>query len=232
MNEPRVNRENSTMRLILVPALISLGVTLLRLMGEIQHWSPKWFSTETGGTLPSSPYSWVFGITWLAIPFGAYFAVDLSNSVDKVPSLLWRAAWAFAGVVVMYGSARLLFLIPLKFPAILIPIWLFMTIAAALQWLAWPRLFQTLLAYGLAARIPVVIVMFLAMQRNWGTHYDYVGMPPRFTMPLLPRFLWLAFFPQLVFWVGFTITAGSFAGMVVTAILPMRQRATANPPTV
>ena len=41
---------------------------------------------------------------------------------------------------------------------------------------------RTLLAYGLAARIPVAGIMFLAMMGRWGTHYDYVGMPPEFQM--------------------------------------------------
>jgi hypothetical protein len=44
-------------------------------------------------------------------------------------------------------------------------------------------------AYGLAARIPVVVVMFLAMAGNWGTHYDYVGAPEPFQMALWPRIL-------------------------------------------
>jgi hypothetical protein len=46
-------------------------------------------------------------------------------------------------------------------------------------------------------------------------------------MPLLPRFLWLAFFPQLVFWVGFTILIGSVAGVVAAALV--RKRKTRKP---
>lgn len=40
----------------------------------------------------------------------------------------------------------------------------------------WPSLFKTLLAYAVAARIPVVIIMLLAMLGSWGTHYD--ALPP------------------------------------------------------
>lgn len=47
---------------------------------------------------------------------------------------------------------------------------------------------------------------------TWGTHYDYVGMPPQFRMPLLPRFLWLALFPQMVFWTSFTVVLGCASG--------------------
>jgi hypothetical protein len=39
----------STWQLIFVPAIISLGVTLFRLVGELAHWSPKYFDTEVGG---------------------------------------------------------------------------------------------------------------------------------------------------------------------------------------
>ena len=230
MDKSGGNRKTSTLQLIFVPALISLVVTLTRLAGEIRHWSPTWFSSETGGTLPSSPYAWVIGITWLAIPFGAYFGIKLAASAGKAPPVLWSLAWAISGVVVMYGSRFLFRFIPLRFPEILIPVWLFMACAAALQYLAWPALFKTLLAYGLAARIPVVVVYFLAMWANWGTHYDYVGMPPQFSMPLLQRFLWLGFFPQLIFWVGFTITAGSVAGVAAAAVVPTRASASATAP--
>ncbi len=230
MDKPGGNRNLSTLQLILFPALISLVVTLTRLAGEIRHWSPNWFSSETGGTLPNNPYAWVIGITWLAIPFGAYFGIKLAGSAGGAPPSLRSMAWAISGVVVMYGSPFLVRFIPLKFPEILIPVWLFMACAAALQYPAWPALFKTLLAYGLAARIPVVVVYFLAMSADWGTHYDYVGLPPQFSMPLLPRFLWLAFFPQLIFWVGFTITAGSVAGVAAAAVMRKRASAPATAP--
>ncbi len=109
-----------------------------------------------------------------------------------------------AGRVVLFGilglalifCSRFLFAIfPGHFPKILIPLWLCWAAAAAFQFFGWPCLFKTLLAYGLAARIPVAIVMFFAMLRKLGTHYDYVGMPPPFSMPPVPRYLWLALFP-------------------------------------
>jgi serine/threonine protein kinase len=76
------------------------------------------------------------------------------------------------------------------FPQRLIFTWSVMVVAAALQWLGWPALFKTLLAYGLASRIPVVSVMFLAMLGRWGTHYDYRNM---LEMPFWPKFLWMGF---------------------------------------
>jgi hypothetical protein len=42
-------------------------------------------------------------------------------------------------------------------------------------------------------------------------------------MSLIPRFFWLAFFPQLVGWVGFTITLGAVAGILALAISRLSQ---------
>jgi hypothetical protein len=203
-------------RLILVPALISLGVTLVRLTGELLRWSEAWFSTATQGVTPSG-WSWLIGITWLPIPFGAYFAWKLSIS-GRVPrrSLFRTLAWALAAsAVVLLGTW---YRPPLPFPQVLLFIWGSMIPAGALAYRGWPVLGQTLLAYGLAARIPVAAIMFLAMMGNWGTHYDYVGMPPEFQMGLWRGFFWLAFFPQLVFWVLFTLVLGTLSGSL-TALL-------------
>ena len=51
-------------RLILVPAVITLAVTLLRLVGQLQGWSPTLFNRECGfcGAL--------VGIVWL-VPVSA-----------------------------------------------------------------------------------------------------------------------------------------------------------------
>jgi hypothetical protein len=208
-------------RLVMIPALISLAMTLLRLAGELGHWSERWFSTETGGTTPHG-VSWVFGITWLAAPFGIYFALKLIDAQERPASAARAVAIAAVGMIILIGFPYPLSTLQMGFPNVLIVIWLFMAIGGALQYFAWPALFKVLLAYGLAARIPVVIVMFFAMLGNWGTHYDYVGMPPQFAMPLVPRFLWLAFFPQLVFWVAFTIVAGSICGTLAAAFIRIK----------
>src|SRR5215470_11038710 len=66
-------------QLIVIPAVISLYVTLLRLSGELGHWSTRWFSPETGGYIPTG-WNFLIGITWLPLPFGAYFAIKLLRS--------------------------------------------------------------------------------------------------------------------------------------------------------
>src|SRR5215472_9880861 len=62
----------STKRLILVPAIVSLAVTLLRLVGELEHWSKTYFNTGVGGG------GAIIVITWLAPIFGIYFAIRLA----------------------------------------------------------------------------------------------------------------------------------------------------------
>jgi hypothetical protein len=81
-------------------------------------------------------------------------------------------------------------------------------LVAAMSLSTWPTIGQLLLAYALAARIPVLLVMALAIRRNWGTHYD--ALPPDF--PLLAplgRFLWLGLLPQATIWVAFTLAVGT-----------------------
>ncbi len=80
-----LNPDQATRRLILVPAIITLVVTLLRLTGELQGWSPRLFSPEPGGG------GALFGI-WLLVPvFGVYFALKLARA-GQAPQSGWRVA--------------------------------------------------------------------------------------------------------------------------------------------
>ncbi len=227
MPDSKEGLRSDPLRLIFVPAVITLVVTLLRLTGELRHWSERWFSTETGGIVPRG-VSWVVGITWLAAVFGAYFAWRLLRTGQGPRSLGRAALFAVLGIFTFVVTNPIVGLLHsalrIDFPQILIFIWLLWVVAGLLQYFGWPELAKVLLLYGMAARIPVAIVMFFAMLGNWGTHYDYAGMPPQFSMSPVPRFLWLAFFPQLVAWVGFTITLGAVAGTLTAAIFRMNQR--------
>jgi len=62
----------SISKLIIIPAVITLGVTILRLVGELAHWPTPWFSAVAGGGAA------VVGISWLPIIFGPYFALKLA----------------------------------------------------------------------------------------------------------------------------------------------------------
>jgi hypothetical protein len=208
-----------TLRLIRGPFLISIAVTLLRLGGELAHASDRWFSRATGGILPSG-VGVVVGISWLPVLFGPYFLRGLRREVGPAPSERILLL-ALAGVASdLLASRFVLPHLPLSFPPILLAVWACMAAAAALQAAGWPPLFRTLLLYGLASRSVVALVMLLAMVGHWGTHYDYFGMPAPFQMPLVPRFLWLAFFPQLIFWVGHTVILGSLAAGLYGVLTP------------
>ena len=209
------------LRLIWITACLSLAVTALRLLGELRHWAPAWFSSATGGYIPSG-ISWLVGITWLAIPFGAYFGLKLYRGGYGPPALERSIGYGAFGVIVLLACDYLLHPIILKhvsleWPRTTVFLWLYIVIAALLQFSGWSSLSRTLLIYGFAARIPVAIIMFFAFRGHWGTHYDYVGLPPQFQMSFWPAFLWLAFFPQLVFWVSFTVLVGVLSGSIAAA---------------
>ena len=68
------NSRISITRLILIPSVITLFVTLLRLVGELQNWPRALFNRDAGGG------GSIVGITWLALVFGAYFALKLMSA--------------------------------------------------------------------------------------------------------------------------------------------------------
>jgi hypothetical protein len=204
---------------ILIPALVTLGITILRLVGELQHWARAWFKPEAGG-----PWS-IVGITWLAPIFGIYFAIELLRAGEG-PASSWRAIGvALLGWVVMIASLLIArkFIFPHSFKATLLFAWATWALAGGVQSAAWPSLFKVLLAYGYAARVPVALVMFLAFQGHWGTHYD--ALPPGWQSEgPWGDFVWLGFFPQLTLWVGFTIAAGSLFGTLGAATSQLFKR--------
>lgn len=197
---------------------LALAVTLLRLAGERLGWSAEWFSRATTGVVPTR-LSWVVGITWLALPFGVWLALRLVGSHEPPPSSRSALGFALLGAIVFFALGRVVAQLGLGFPSVLLGIWTAAVAGAALAWHGWPALGRRLLVYGLLSRAPVVVVMFLALRGQWGTHYDYVDTPAVRQMPFVPAFLWLAFFPQLVFWVGFTVIEGALTGAAAALLV-------------
>ncbi len=205
------NSPVSISSLILWPAVISLAVTLLRLYGELQHWAKPWFNNAAGGG------GAVIGISWLPFIFGPYFAMRLSKAGLRPSGNLKTILIGFVGIVMVMGGAIVGFSPPIglgKFVAGLLA----MAVGTALQFNPWPVMAKTLIAYGYAARIPVALVMFFAIRGHWGTHYDV--MPPGYAGPttLWGEFAFIGLIPQLLFWVGFTVTVGAFAGGITAAV--------------
>ena len=99
--------------------------------------------------------------------------------------------------------------------------WALAALGAALQFPTWRRLFRVLLAYAYAARIPVAIVMAIATWAGWQSHYS-TAQPGE--SKLLMYFLF-AFIPQLVWWVAFTVIAGSLFGTLAIVVVRGRRGA-------
>src|SRR5215470_4738254 len=130
-------------QLIVIPAVITLCVTLLRLAGELGHWSARWFSPETGGIIPSG-WSWLIGITWLPIPFGAYFAIKLLHTGMAPRNAGTAVMYSLVGVGIMgigyLGVPLALRYLHAQWPRGLVFIWLYMVTAAMVQLPGWYRL--------------------------------------------------------------------------------------------
>jgi hypothetical protein len=209
------------MPLILIPAVITLAVTLLRLVGELQHWSPVLFNPAAGGG--GSPV----GISWLIPLFGIYFGWKL-NARGEGPSSGWKAAGlallAAVGASIVIGAA-----VGMKLP-FLGMLALFAIVswgAIAVAFRGWPALGRTLLAYAFAARIPVAIIMVIAMYGNWGTHYDVAppDQPQVAAMAPLVKWFWIGFLPQATVWIYLTVVGGMIVGGVTAALAGRRSAA-------
>lgn len=202
-------------RLILVPAVITLVVTLLRLVGELQSWSSSLFNRDAGGG------GAVVGIVWLVPIFGIYFALRLAREgagpgkllrafgLVVLALVLMPAAGGVAGAVGLdpFGTATLLVFAVASIVAIVV------------AFKAWPELGRVLVAYGLAARIPVAIVMLVAIFANWGTHYDVPPTPDFPQMAPLVKWFWIGFLPQMTVWIAFTVVVGMLFGLIAVAIV-------------
>src|SRR5262245_7001090 len=166
--------------LIAVPAGITLAVTALRLAGEMLQWSPRFFSREAGGGLA------VVGIAWLVPLFGIWFALKLKHAGVPQPSVGRGVAITLAALVA--APAIGLVAVPLGFgPVGQVVLFCLGSLASiAIGRMAWPALGRVLLAYGLAARLPVVLVMLFAMLGRWDSHYALPrpDFPPMNPLPL------------------------------------------------
>jgi hypothetical protein len=204
-----VTRSVPVGRLILAPAVITLVVTVLRLIGELMNWSPGLFNKQAGGAFA------IVGIVWLVPVFGVYFAVKLLD-LGHAPASAWRVlGYAVVALAVPVALSMLTHALHLGQSAVFLALVEGAIVSLLIAMRGWPALGRTLFAYGLAARIPVAIVMLFASLKNWGTHYDAApaGFP---TMEPLTRWFLIGLLPQVTVWVSFTVVIGAlFAGFTV-----------------
>jgi hypothetical protein len=211
----------STRKLVLVPAAISLGVTLLRLLGELQGWSPRLFSREPGGGFA------LVGISWLVPIFGAWFGWKIARA-GAVPGLGRALGLTVVALVLMPAlgfAAHAAGLAEVSFGTFALYV-VGAIVGAVLVFRAWPALGRTLLAYAFAARVPVALVMLFAIFGNWGTHYDVAppGLPP---MAPFPKWVVIGLLPQMSIWIWFTVVFGALFGVGAAALARRRVPATA-----
>ena len=203
-------------KLIAIPAIITLVITILRLIGELQHWPSPWVSPAAGGG------GAIIGISWLPLFFGPYFAWKIAAAGDGPASMGKAIGMSAAGLVLFVAGAAIAFLGFNKHVSVLLLVgFAVQLVGAFVPRLGWRALGNTMLAYALAARIPVLIVMFIAMSANggqgWGTHYDVVG-PELAGSSFVQKFVYAALVPQMTLWICWTTVIGGLVGSVVTAI--------------
>jgi len=209
-------RATSITSLITIPAVITLGITILRLAGELEHWPKPWFNAAAGGG------GAIVGISWLPIIFGPYFALKLAGAGERPASVGKAIGLALAGFVVVVVGGVIAGIAASKLNANLAVFgFLVILVGGFIARLGWRGLGNVLFAYAFAARIPVLIVMAIAMSANggqgWGTHYDIV--PPNFpSHTFAGKFFYTALVPQMTLWIGFTVVVGSIFGAIAAAL--------------
>lgn len=203
-------------RLILVPSVLTLAVTLLRLWGERQEWPAALFSRAPGGGAA------VVGITWLVPILGAYFALKLARGAGDVRAARVLATAVLALAVTFALNAGVAAIKGEQTSQGVLGVFAVSSVLGGLVGLlAWPALGRALLAYGLAARVPVALVMLAAIRGDWGTHYD--APPPGFpALGWLAKWLWIGLLPQMTIWIAFTVVVGSLAGGLALLVVERR----------
>lgn len=192
-----------------MPVLATLGVTLLRLVGERLEWSPAWFGRVAGGGLA------LVGIAWLAPIVGAWIGYQLGRAGLRPASLGRAVGVPLAALAVTFLVAAVGVRLEAGQTATgRLAAWGIASVIGVLMALAaWPALGRVLLIYAFAARLPVAGIMWLAIDRRWGTHYD--AAPPGFpAVPPLSRWLWTGLLPQTTIWIAWTVILGTLFGAV------------------
>jgi hypothetical protein len=156
----------SPWRWVLWPAAVTLAVTVVRLTGELLNWNPVLFNRSVGGG--AAP----IGIIWLVPVFGAYYGYRL-RSIGQGPQSFARAlAWHLAALAAMASFLALGFSRPTASASQFLAIGAGSWLAIAVAWRGWPPLVSLLVRYGFLSRVPVALVVLLAILCDWRTHYD------------------------------------------------------------
>jgi len=204
-------RNESTLRLIAVPAFISIGVTALRLVGELLHWPKPLVNSDVCGKA-------ILGVVWLVPIFAIYFAVKLFHGGNAPQRFVWPMVLVISALALKLAGTFLMESHGMTYAPRLSLNFIVTLIGLVLSALAWPALSKALLVYGYLSRIPIAIVQYLAMRGHWGTHYDALdpGFPP---IGFWPTFLRVSFVPNIFFMEAYTVIVGALVGIVAVTVL-------------
>ena len=72
--------------------------------------------------------------------------------------------------------------------------------------------------------------MLIAMLGDWGTHYE-LGPPGYPEMGFLTKYILIALFPQMTFWIMFTMVVGTLFGGIAAALVRPKVTAEADADT-
>lgn len=219
------NENPSLSKLVLIPGLITLAVTVLRLVGELNGWNPSLFNRTAGGG------GALVGISWLALVFAVYFALRLPGlglGLDRTSGraigyAVLALAVLVAGIFVFFHGVQ---------ARQQSAIWLGLAIAATSVWMmrgSWLAYWKVMMAYAVWARVPVIIVMFFAIQGNWGTHYDVA--PPSgdvWGADWFRKWFEIGVIPQIFIWIPFTVVLCGLLGVIVAAVRRKKNPAPAS----
>ena len=210
----------STLSLLLWPTVITAAVSVLRLILELQGV----INTRSGGG-----GAWL-GISWLMLVFGAWFAFRLRRA-GSTPKSKRAWLWAVAVFAGLFGAAVFIFAgfdiadtSEAAYQELRTGVLTIACVAPALgavSLLVWPRLGFTLLLYAIPARLTVIAITWLAVDRGWDTHYQKLG-PAGFERDLEETMLAVTA-AQMGLWVPLTVITGMVAGTLLTGWVRKRK---------
>jgi hypothetical protein len=193
--------------MIAFPAMVTLAVTVVRLIGELKGWNPAYFSKEAGGG------GALVGISWLIPVFGVVFAMQLANAGEWPASRGRAILFPLLAMALLAGSFfAIVKFVPASEPRKFVGVSAIVSVVCILvAWRGWPKLALVSFCYGIAARVAVAAVMYLSITKNWDTHYSK-GAPGMPEMAPFEKWVTIGLVPQMFMWIAITICLGGIFG--------------------
>lgn len=192
-----------------VAVIVSLLLTIVRLVGELADGPESLFGRAAGGG------GALLGVGWLIPVVGAWFGWRLlpaAQPPDGCRRAMALVGVGLLGVAAVFTAAKVLLPVTLGtfvFVAVSLPL----LAITALR--AWPALARPLLLYALVVRLAIAAITIAAVQADWGTHYERLA-PGAPEMSALGRTVVLCA-SQLCLWIPLTVLIGCFAGLVAVS---------------